>query len=73
MFFGFLNDDNWKLTIDFINDLSKFFLIVAMSAVGLSTDVKKLKSLGIRIFYYGFAIAAFVGIVSSLLIYIFFD
>ena len=71
--FGFLNADNWKLTIDFTNNLSKFFLIVAMSAVGLSTDVKKLKSLGIRIFYYGFAVAAFVGIISSLLIYIFFD
>ena len=71
--FGFLKADDWKLIIDGTNDLSKFFLVVAMSAIGLSTDIKKLKSLGIRIFYYGFAVAVFVGIVSALLTFIFFE
>ena len=39
---------------------------------GLSTDFKKLKHIGIHVFYYGLAIALFVGVISLLATLLFF-
>ena len=62
--FGLLNPDLWSWLVLKINMFSKFFLTIAMSAIGISTDLKKLKLIGAHVFYYGFVIALFVGIIS---------
>ena len=56
-----------------INIMSKFLLTVAMAAIGLSTDFKKLKHIGIHVFYYGLAIALFVGVISLLATHVIFQ
>ena len=70
--FGLLNAHDWNWLIQKINIMSKFLLTVAMAAIGLSTDFKKLKHIGIHVFYYGLAIALFVGVISLLATLLFF-
>ena len=62
--FGLINFETWTMLIDTISRLSKFLLIIAMSAIGISINIKKLRSIGFQIFYYGLFISAFVGLVS---------
>ena len=69
---GLFNIELWNWLILEIKLLSKLLLTIAMSAIGISTDLKKLKLIGLKVFYYGFAIALFVGVISLLTTLLFF-
>ena len=62
--FELLNNNNWQLIIKIIKSVAEYSLAIAMAAVGISTNLVSLKSLGIRPFYVGFSAACCVGIVS---------
>ncbi len=62
--FGIFLDDQWKLIINNIKLLAEYSLAIAMAAVGLSTNLLSLRSLGIKPFYVGFSAAVSVGFVS---------
>ena len=64
--FGLLLDDQWHQTIVYIKTIAEYSLAIAMAAVGISTNLKSLKSLGIRPFYVGFSASVCVGVVSYL-------
>ena len=61
----------WIEFIDFIKVSSKIFLTMAMAAIGLSTNLKDLRSMGYKPFVVGFAAMLTVGIVSILTIEIY--
>ena len=65
------NNDIWIQTINFIKASSKVFLTMAMAAIGLSTDLKEIKSMGYKPFIVGFIAMLTVGIVSILTIEIY--
>ena len=62
----FLNSYNnlWLETVDIIKSSSKVFLTMAMAAIGLSTNLRDLKSMGYKPFLVGFIGMATVGLVS---------
>ncbi|MDC0373621.1 putative sulfate exporter family transporter [Candidatus Pelagibacter ubique] len=64
----FLNSYNnlWLETVDIIKSSSKVFLTMAMAAIGLSTNLRALKSMGYKPFLVGFIGMATVGLVSIL-------
>ena len=62
--FEILTNHNWQLIINIIKSIAEYSLAIAMVAVGISTNLVSLKSLGIRPFYVGFSAACCVGIVS---------
>lgn len=64
----FLNSYNnlWIETVDIIKSSSKVFLTMAMAAIGLSTNLRDLKSMGYKPFLVGFIGMATVGLVSIL-------
>ena len=59
-------NDNWFNTINFIQISSKIFLTMAMAAIGLSTNLKDIKTMGYKPFFIGFIAMLTVGIVSIL-------
>jgi uncharacterized integral membrane protein (TIGR00698 family) len=61
-------NDLWLNTVNFIKSSSKVFLTMAMAAIGLSTNLKDLKSMGYKPFIVGFIGMATVGMVSILAI-----
>ena len=68
--FGFITSANWSVLIKQIKETAEICLVIAMAAVGLSTDLRQLKNLGIRPFYVGLSTALAVGIVSLVGVYI---
>ena len=64
------NASSWQLLITEIKKLAELCLTVAMAAIGLNTNLKQLRNLGIKPFYVGLAAALTVGIASLLLIFI---
>ena len=64
----FINTYNnlWLETVDTIKSSSKIFLTMAMAAIGLSTNLKDLKSMGYKPFLVGFIAMVTVGLVSIL-------
>ncbi len=62
--FGVFLIDQWQSIINYIKLLAEFSLAVAMAAIGLSTNLVSLRSLGVRPFYVGFSAAICVGFVS---------
>ena len=62
--FGILLNDQWQSVIHYIRSTAEYSLAIAMAAVGVSTNLVSLKSLGIRPFYVGFSAALSVGFVS---------
>tara|TARA_B110001452_G_C15207747_1_gene418961 strand:+ start:64 stop:1143 length:1080 start_codon:yes stop_codon:yes gene_type:complete len=54
----------WQSSISNIKDSAKVFLSMAMAAVGLSTNLKDIKSMGYKPFIVGFASMITVGVVS---------
>ena len=64
----FLNSYNnlWLEIVDIIKSSSKVFLTMAMAAIGLSTNLRDLKSMGYKPFLVGFIGMATVGLVSIL-------
>lgn len=51
----------WGLTLSVAGQLATFLIVVAMAAVGLGTDLRKLRAIGLKPFYVGFAVALTVG------------
>ena len=64
-------NDNWNETIDTIKFFSKIFLTMAMAAIGLSTNLKDIKSMGYKPFIVGFIAMLTVGIVCIITIEIY--
>jgi uncharacterized integral membrane protein (TIGR00698 family) len=62
----FLNSYNnlWLETVDIIKSSSKVFLTMAMAAIGLSTNLRDLKTMGFKPFVVGFVAMITVGLVS---------
>ena len=54
----------WQNSVSTIKDSAKIFLSMAMAAVGLSTNLKDLKSMGYKPFIVGFIAMLTVGLVS---------
>tara|TARA_B110000305_G_C18935065_1_gene401328 strand:- start:222 stop:584 length:363 start_codon:yes stop_codon:yes gene_type:complete len=54
----------WQSVISNIKDSAKIFLSMAMAAVGLSTNLKDLKTMGYKPFIVGFIAMITVGLVS---------
>ena len=65
-FFVVNNNDNWVEIIDFIKVSSKIFLTMAMAAIGLSTNLKDIRSMGYKPFVVGFIAMLTVGVVCIL-------
>ncbi len=63
-----ISNSNWIGTIDIIKFSSKIFLTMAMAAIGLSTNLKDLRSMGYKPFIVGFIAMLTVGIVCILTI-----
>ena len=61
-------NDNWNETIDNIKFFSKIFLTMAMAAIGLSTNLNDIKSMGYKAFIVGFIAMLTVGIVCIITI-----
>ena len=61
-------NDNWNETIETIKFFSKIFLTMAMAAIGLSTNLKDIKSMGYKPFIVGFIAMLTVGIVCIITI-----
>ena len=70
-FFEIYNNDHWTETINFIKTLSKILLTMAMAAIGLSTNLKDVSTMGYKPFVVGFIAMLTVGIVSILTIEIY--
>ena len=64
-------NNNWIDIINFIETGSKIFLTMAMAAIGLSTNLKDIKSMGYKPFIVGFVAMLTVGLVSILTIEIY--
>ena len=62
--FGIFFDYQWQSIINYIKLLAEYSLAIAMAAVGVSTNLISLRSLGIKPFYVGFSAALSVGFVS---------
>ena len=54
-----------------IKDTAKIFLSMAMAAIGLSTNLKDLKSMGFKPFIVGFVAMVTVGLISILVMQLF--
>ena len=65
------NNDIWNEIINFIKSSSNIFLTMAMAAIGLSTNLKDIKSMGYKPFIVGFIAMLTVGIVCILTIEIY--
>ena len=59
---------NWGEAIEIIKFLSKISLTMAMAAIGLSTNLKDIKSMGYKPFIVGFIAMLTVGIVCIITI-----
>tara|TARA_B100001093_G_C26033952_1_gene679176 strand:- start:158 stop:517 length:360 start_codon:yes stop_codon:yes gene_type:complete len=62
-FFTNTSNNDWENTVNIIKSCSKIFLTMAMAAIGLSTNLKDIKSMGYKPFVVGFIGMATVGIV----------
>jgi uncharacterized integral membrane protein (TIGR00698 family) len=62
--FGILNLGAWEEIISLVKSSANIFLIVALAGVGLNTNFRSFKALGIKPFFVGFAASLSVGIVS---------
>ena len=68
IFLETVNSKNWAETINYIQLGTRIFLTMAMAAIGLSTNLKDLRSMGYKPFLVGFIAMSTVGIVSILTI-----
>ncbi len=64
----FSSPESWHGLCKFINHWAGHFLALAMAGVGLGTDIKRLKELGVKPFLVGLVAAITVGVVSLILV-----
>jgi uncharacterized integral membrane protein (TIGR00698 family) len=69
-FAGLLTDAQWKSSIAFTTTASSWCLTMAMASVGLGTNLKRLRDLGLRPLAAGLAVALIVGGVAAGLIHL---
>ena len=62
------NSNSWNETVDIIKFFSKIFLTMAMAAIGLSTNLRDIKSMGYKPFVVGFIAMLTVGIICIITI-----
>ena len=62
----FLDSTKWKEFIIYINIIAEYSLYISMAALGLTTNLISIKTLGIKPFYVGFISSLLVGMVSLL-------
>ena len=67
----FISENSWSEITEQLTSISKFLLIIAMGSVGMTTDIKSIKGLGLKPFLVGILIATIVGACSLLFITIF--
>ena len=65
---GLLDATAWSAAIGFVSASSTWCLVVAMAGIGLSTRLRRLRSLGLQPLAAGLATALTVGIVSAALV-----
>ncbi|QQK77789.1 putative sulfate exporter family transporter [Salicibibacter cibarius] len=69
--FGILSPDQWQMVWESLNTFgSEYLLGIAMAAVGLSTNLRMFKTLGVRPFYIGMVAALTVTGISLLMVYL---
>ena len=66
--FGILENAVWTDVIALIKQWAAIFLVVTLAGVGLSTNFKSFKALGVKPFVVGFCASAAVGGISFLAI-----
>lgn len=66
-----LNQQTWANLISIVKTFSELFLIMAMAGIGMLTNFKSLKALGVKPFIVGFIAAASAGLISLGYIFIF--
>lgn len=66
--FGIWESGAWKGITNFVKDWAEIFLVVALAGVGLSTNFKSFKGLGVKPFLVGLSAALAVGLVSFIAI-----
>lgn len=72
--FGFIGETHWQSVYTQLSSFGTTYLLgIAMAGVGLSTNFKMFKGLGLKPFYIGLTAALSVGIVSIILISLFGD
>ena len=69
---GFLSHEQWKMLVGNVKTVAEYCLAIAMAAVGLGTSVAGLKSIGFKPLGVGLFSAVVVGMVSILLITLFY-
>ena len=70
-FFIDVFNNEWANTIEIIKLSSEIFLTMSMAAIGLSTNLKELKSMGYRPFIVGFIAMITVGFISIITMQLF--
>ena len=60
------NENFWTEFVNIVGSSAKIFLSMSMAAVGLSTNLKDIKSMGFKPFIVGFVSLLTVGLVSIL-------
>jgi|TARA_B110000971_G_scaffold92534_1_gene95203 uncharacterized integral membrane protein (TIGR00698 family) len=65
------NYETWKMLISYIKSLTAVLLTMAMAAVGISINLKELKSMGYKPFVVGLIAALTVGLVSIIALELF--
>tara|TARA_B110001452_G_scaffold3067_1_gene2708 strand:- start:4001 stop:5062 length:1062 start_codon:yes stop_codon:yes gene_type:complete len=71
LFFINTLNNNWVNAIEIIRSSSKIFLTMAMAAIGLSTNLKDIKSMGYKPFIVGFIAMITVGFISIITMQLF--
>jgi uncharacterized integral membrane protein (TIGR00698 family) len=69
-FAGFVSHAQWESCIAFITALSSWCLTMAMASVGLGTNLKRLRGLGLKPIAAGLAAALIVGVIAAGLIHL---
>lgn len=69
--FGIFRPDQWQATVAFLRSAAEWLLLVAMSAVGLSSSFAGIRRIGLRPFALALFAAVVVGAVSLVLIAVF--
>ena len=70
--FGFLPIAQWEMTVNTLTSISGGCLLIAMAAVGLSTNLASFKQVGLKPLALGLAAAITTGLLSGTLIHFFY-
>jgi uncharacterized integral membrane protein (TIGR00698 family) len=62
--FGLLSESSWSTLVSSVRTWAGRLLVIALAGVGLSTDIRNFKRLGLKPFFVGLAAALSVGVVS---------